>query len=170
MTQIWWWLLMKIQPSSAVTFLLVCSQVYSISNINAKQLIWKNMINGLLFFFQLCVGLGKRVREALQHVLPASKQIYFEFQMHVPPEGDVPLQHGGMPASVLVQAVLMPRPWLWVPRVCFWLCMRHSPCAWMSHSTPLSLFFSVKRGLASLKNALKLMIKLPIDNHSKGDR
>lgn len=31
-------------------------------------------------------------------MLPKSKQIYFEFQMHVPPEGDVPLQHGGMPA------------------------------------------------------------------------
>lgn len=77
---------------------LVCSQDYSISNINAKQLIWKNTINGLLFYFQLCVGLGKRVKEALQHVLPKSKQIHFEFQMHVLPEGDVPLQHGGMPA------------------------------------------------------------------------
>lgn len=48
------------------------------------------MINGLLFFFQLCVGLGKRVREALRHVLPKSKQMYFEFQMDVPPEGGMP--------------------------------------------------------------------------------
>lgn len=39
----------------------------------------------------------------------------------------------------------------------------------MSHSAPLSLSFSVKRGVASLKNALKLMIKLQIDDHSKGD-
>ena len=74
------------------------SQIYSISNIKAKQLIQKNMLNGLLFFFQLCVGLGKRVREVLQHVSPRRKQIHFEFQMHVLPERDVPLQNGGMPA------------------------------------------------------------------------
>lgn len=71
------------------------SQVYSISNIKAKQQIQKNMLNELLFFFQLWVGIGKRVRE---HVSPRRKQIYFEFHMRVLPGRDFPLQNGGMTA------------------------------------------------------------------------
>lgn len=162
---------MKIWPSSAVTLLFGVQPSLQYQQHQCKATDMEKFDQWTFIFLQLCVGLGKIVREALPHVLPKSKTIYFEFQMHVPPEGDAPLQYGGMPAISFGTSCVHAQATSGYQelRVYFWLCRWHSPCAWMSNSTPLSLSFSVKRGLASLKNALKLIHKWPIDNNSKGD-
>lgn len=84
-------------------------------------------------------------------------------------KGIFPLQNGGMPATSFGEGRLSPQAMHAGTRSPESISgsVSGSPRAWVSHSSPLSLSFSVKRGYLSLEGALTLMMKLLIDNPYK---